>query len=73
MNTRCKFKCLSVTDKGDSKDFEFTAVTSGNSEEDKKFHKWTPSGTLKFNCLNPSVSFLPGKDYYLDITEAPAA
>lgn len=72
MNTRCKFHCVSVTDKGESKDFLFTAVSSGNSDEDKKFHKYTPSGELRFNCLNPRVEFKPGLAYYLDISEAPA-
>lgn len=68
--TRCKFKCVAVTDSGESKDFEFTAVSSGNDEEDKKFHKWTPSGMLKFSCLNPNVAFQPGQAYYLDIIPA---
>ncbi len=70
MKTRCKFQCVSVTTRSDSKDLEFTAVSSGNTEEDKAFHKWTPSGTLKFNCLNPQVEFQPGKAYYLDIAPA---
>lgn len=70
MKTICKFQCQSVTVKSDSKDFVFSAITSGNDVEDKKFHKWTPSGELKFNCLNPNVDFTPGKSYYLEITEA---
>jgi len=71
MNTRCKFQCQTATTRADkSKDFSFTAISSGNDEEDKKFHKWTPSGSLTFNCLNPNVDFTPGKAYYLDVSEA---
>jgi hypothetical protein len=69
MNTRCKFKCESVTDHGESKSVNMTAVTYGPEAEDKEFWKWTPSGTFEINCLNPKVMFVPGKTYYLDISE----
>lgn len=73
MITRCKFACVSKTISGAGENqtntFVFTPVTGGN-DENKSFWKWTPSGKLEFNCLNPNVDFEIGKDYYLDITLA---
>jgi hypothetical protein len=71
---RCKFVCNHISENGEgenkTKDFYFSPVTGG-SDENRQFWKWTPSGELKFQCLNPSVNFEKGKTYYLDITEAP--
>ena len=68
MNTRCKFRCETKTEhNGDMKSYTFAAVTNG-SDENKDFWKWTPSGKLEFQCLNSNVNFIPGKEYYLDIT-----
>lgn len=69
--TRCKFRCVSVTDHGQAKDAEFVPVSSG-SDENKKYWQYTPSGSLKLGWVNPNVSFKPGQEYYLDISEAPA-
>ena len=70
MNTRCKFQCNSVTDNGDNgKSVNMTAVTYGPEAENKEFWKYTPSGTFEISCLNPNVVFVPGKTYYLDISE----
>jgi len=70
MTTRCKFKCDSVTAFSESAfTVSLTAVTNG-SEENKSFWKYTPSGKLEFNCINENVKFIPGKEYYLDVTEA---
>lgn len=74
--TRCKFSCQSVrkfmSGYGDNKrplyEAEFSAVT-GDSEENKKFFEWTPSGSLKVGVYREDI-FQPGKDYYLDISEA---
>ena len=73
MNTRCKFKCNSVTEhEGGNKSAELVPVVSG-SEENKNFWKYTPSGKLELTWLNPNVEFKPGQEYYLDITPANAA
>lgn len=73
MTTRCKFVCVSKTIRGagenKNNEFEFAPVTNG-SDENKTFWKWTPSGSLKFSCLNPAVDFETGKNYYLDISPA---
>lgn len=76
MITRCKFHCGSVrkfmaNDHGQEKavyEAEFSAVYSG-SPENEEFFKWTPSGSLKIGVYKADV-FQPGKDYYLDISEA---
>jgi len=67
--TRCKFKCNSVTDHGAAKDVDMSPVT-GDTPENKTFWQYTPSGSFKMGWVNPNVSFIPGKEYYLDITPA---
>jgi hypothetical protein len=76
MITRCKFSCQVVRKtfarEGDSGKFvyeaEFSAVCTG-SKENEEFFKWTPSGSLKIGVYKEDV-FQPGKDYYIDISEA---
>lgn len=67
---RAKFVCMSKTVRGSGENlqhsFEFAPVTGG-SDENKSFWKWTPSGKLEMQCLNPSVDFEVGKEYYLDL------
>ncbi len=71
--TRCKFKCDNVTAyAGGQKDVTMSPVTGG-SDENKSFWAASPSGSFKLGWVNPNVDFQPGKEYYLDIQEAPAA
>jgi hypothetical protein len=72
---RAKFTCLEVAKRKNwdpAHPFvsaaKFTAVTSG-SEENKSFFASTPSGTIELATVAPDV-FEPGKDYYVDFTEA---
>lgn len=69
--TRCKFKCVTVLNNTDGSIIELTPVTSG-SKENADFFKYTPFGELKLGTVNPEAAkqFIPGKEYYLDITEA---
>lgn len=75
---RAKFKCTKITQSegGDKENpvlysAEFAPVfgTAGESEENKQFWKWTPSGKLELNTIK-QMPFEVGKQYYLDITEA---
>ena len=70
---RSKFFCNTKTQRRDGNrflyDYEFGAVTSG-SEENKDFFAWTPSGNLKISSVTDG-QFIPGQEYYLDITYAP--
>lgn len=50
---------------------KFSAVCNG-TEENRNFHKYTPSGTLEMTVDNPTALeyFELGKAYYLDFTKA---
>lgn len=70
-------KCVSVKTaqyaQRKEQELEFQCVyDTGSSPENAKFFAATPSGTLKFSCVNPS-EFEPGKFYYVDISEAQEA
>lgn len=73
MNVRAKFYCNNVIQRkyigGAQAEIELTAVTGG-SEENKSFWTYTPSGTLKMQCVNEEATkyFEPGKEYYIDFT-----
>lgn len=77
MPVRAKFRCLFATDKkwGPNDDqvtrsYDFTAVYDSDTPENQRFAKSTPSGNLTIQVDNPAVTFEPGKQYYLDLTEA---
>lgn len=48
-------------------DYEMSAVTHG--DENESFFAATPSGSLTLGCVDGDL-FEPGKDYFLDFTEA---
>ncbi len=67
---RAKFSCTDLTNHEDgSQTANFAAVISG-SEENEKFFKFTPGGSLSLYYANPSIKFKIGKEYYIDISEA---
>lgn len=69
---RAKFRCNSVTDYGGQKSINMTAI-GGREGENAHFAKATPSGTLQMNIdadVPASDYFKPGKDYYLEFSEA---
>ncbi len=69
-NTRAKFLCTDVKDNGsDGKAVSFLPVTSG-SEENESFFRFTPSGSIQLNVVNPEVNFEQGKEYYVDFIPA---
>ena len=77
--TRCKFKCISITQREVTiwindkpswrlvNDAEFSAVTTG--PENAEFFQSTPNGKLNVATVKPAV-FEIGKCYFLDITKA---
>ena len=68
---RAKMKCSAVGNiDGQGHHVEMEPVTCG-SDENEKFFKYTPGGCLKLSVMN-DMGFEPGKEYYIDITEAPA-
>lgn len=73
--TTAKFVCSEVTKRlhwdGSKRNLhtaKFTPVMSG-SEENKKFFEATPSGVLEIGQFQEDL-FTPGKEYFLEITEA---
>lgn len=74
MNVRCKVRCDSVEmmkswkpENGYLYNSKFSAVSDG-SYENKDFFVATPSLQLNIGCH--VFSFLPGKEYYIDVIEA---
>ena len=68
---RAKFKCDFVQKFEDTAIVSLLPVTNG-SEENKKFYKWTPGGSIGLNVVSHETAnrFVPGKEYYVDFTEA---
>lgn len=69
MNTRAKFECTSKTETKDNGWSYILQAVVGDSEENKKFFKWTPGGNINIFVVRDDV-FNVGKQYYVDFTEA---
>ena len=72
MKVKAKFKCESVTRYTGSVEVKMNPVCADEVEENQRFHKYTPCGELKMQITNENLfdSFVPGKNYYVDITPA---
>jgi hypothetical protein len=76
MTTRCKFKCDSIqvlapnNGKSPRNAILSPVYSSDPTSENKRFWDYTPSGKFELNYINESVEFVPGKEYYIDITLA---
>lgn len=74
---RAKFKLQEVKEfaNSSSKHLRFTAVCLADNEveENRRYHKYTPSGELTISIDNPPAfgQFKLGDFYYLDFTPAP--
>lgn len=74
---RAKFKVSSVTEHLYGKEVMKTVALEpvfggpNESEENKKFFKWTPSGKVELGTLNPDAAkeFEIGKEYYIDFSK----
>jgi len=82
MIMRAKMVLMTITDRWQGKgaggrfcELEWSPVTGkdGEIEEDKQFHKYTPSGSIKLTVDNPPLieKLKLGQSYYVDFTEAP--
>lgn len=69
--TRCKFKCDSVILSEHGAEVKFSPVTSTSPENDS-FFKWTPYGEFRMGLINvdQASKFIPGQNYYIDLTPA---
>lgn len=75
---RAKFVCTSIKSVNWSptlKVYGFSAVGDDGIPENKRYHKYTPSGTIELSVDNPAVDgfYELGKSYYLDFTPVPAS
>jgi len=75
MAVRGKFKLSESTQvdyNPEVRKLTFNAVCNDGTEENAKFHKYTPSGEISMTVDNPSASeqFELGKSYYVDFTPA---
>ena len=72
--SRAKFRCTSmkVTQyNASAKEYEFDAVCQDETDENTRFHKYSPSGKLTILVDNENVKFELGENYYLDFVKAP--
>lgn len=77
MAVRGKFKLTEVTHveyNADARKLRFGAVCNDNTEENAKFHKYTPSGEISMTVDNPAAAdqFVLGKEYYVDFSPVPS-
>ena len=75
MAVRGKFKLAESTQvdyNPEVRKLKFYAVTNDGTEENAKFHKYTPTGEVTMTVDNPAASdqFEIGKSYYVDFTPA---
>lgn len=75
MAVRGKFKLIESTQveyNPDVRKLKFQAVCNDGTEENEKFHKYTPNGEVSMTVDNPAASeqFELGKQYYVDFTPA---
>lgn len=78
VTTRAKFRCESVEKRKGweaSKPFVWTATfapvfSNDPAHENKKFWDASPSGKIELGTIKEH-GFEPGKEYYIDFTEAP--
>ena len=71
MTVRCKFTCEFVKYNKNGAEVSFVTVTL-TSPENESFFKWTPYGSFTMGLVNPETAehFIPGQEYYIDITNA---
>lgn len=72
---RGKFQVIKISQVNWSKDariVELQALMDSSTEENKRFARYTPSGSITMTIDNPSASdyLALGKKFYVDFTEA---
>ncbi|GAA0970559.1 MULTISPECIES: hypothetical protein [Actinocorallia] len=71
MAVRAKLTCYSVEDFGDgrARNYKFNAsADKAGIPEDQQFTKYTPTANLTIAVDNPAVTFVPGREYFVDFT-----
>lgn len=67
----CKYQCYEVAKQENAELVKLRAVSG---DANKPWSKWTPQGNFDALITNPDAmgAFEPGKQYLLEIAEAPA-
>lgn len=76
MSVRGKFRVNEVTQvewNRDARRIQFLAVCNDGTEENEKFHRYTPVGNISITVDNPAAvsQFELGKEYYVDFSAVP--
>ena len=73
MTIRAKFTVSAITDRGYTKEVEFTCQYDQSVPEDQRFYRATPSGSIKMQIDNPLALevFKLGAKFYADFSPAP--
>ena len=68
---RAKMRCVEVTKSEGGTRVKLQPVTSG-CPENQEFFKYTPTGLLELGVISEvnTTKFEPGKEFYIDFTEA---
>jgi len=68
---KCKVKLVKITRNESGYELTYEPVTTG-SAENEKFFKYTPYGSITLGTINEKVvrDLEPGKEYYVEFTEA---
>lgn len=71
MTMRAKFKVTSVKKTDDNCEIYLNAVVGG-SEENDKFFKYTPAGSISLAIVNPDLidNFSIDQEFYIDFNPA---
>ena len=78
MTVRAKFYVSEVKQSRYMNDIMTTirlSAVTGNSEENKEFFRWSPTGTIDLGTVNPAVveQMHIGDEFYVDFTPAKQA
>lgn len=76
MNTRCKFYCNNILETDQHYTWNMSAVYHNDDKdhENYKFNEASPNGNFSLmvdKAVYKGKNPVPGKEYYLDISEAP--
>lgn len=76
MAVRGKFRVHEITQvewNRDARKIHLNAVCNDGTEENEKFHRFTPTGAITMTVDNPAAvsQFELGKEYYVDFTAVP--
>jgi len=66
-----KFKCQTVDNNSDGQEHVWLGAVTSDTEVNKIWSKYTPSGSLNICITNPDAqgAFIVGKEYFIEMYE----